>query len=35
MDLVGGIAFSGPDRHNGEMGSEGELPLESSLIVLR
>ncbi len=35
VDLVGCVAFHGPDGHYGEMGSEGEGPLESSLVVPR
>ena len=35
VDLVGCSTFLGPDGHNGEMGSEGEGPLESSLVVSR
>ena len=35
VDLVGCASFLGPDSDNGEMGSEGEGPLESSLVVSR
>ena len=35
VDLVGSATFHGPDGNYGEMGSEREGPLESSLLVSR